>query len=480
MDNKIKKVFSDSLIYGFGNVVNRFIAFLLLPLYTHYFSPKEFGVFSLVYAFWFFAAIFYLYGMETAFQKFFIEAPPDNKKKIFSSSFILLFNTSLALSLVLYLLSPSVARLLTGDSSNSYLIKLLSVLLLLDTLSRLPMIAVNSLQKADIYSTINIAAVLINITSNICFIVVLKFGIEAIFYSHIISYAFILIISFISVREYFTIVFDDALLKSVLKFAHQFIYYGIFLVSLDLMDRYFLQYYKGEQAVGIYSAVYRLGMIMNLAVSGFRTAWFPFFLNERNDAEENKIMFSKILTYFTALGMILFTVVSLFAEDIVKIKIGSISILDPRYREGLIILPYILLAYFFFGLYTNLNVAVYYKDKTKYLILSSALAFVSNIIFNIILIPLYSYKGAAIATMVSYFIMFVTLYFLSQKEYKIPYNIAFLLLLILSGLALVLFNLVFVNHFIFNTLFSYTIKALSVLLLVLISFYIVKRKPANN
>src|SRR5439155_19354801 len=140
-------------------------------------------------------------------------------------------------------------RLLTGAASNAYLIKLLSVLLIIDTLSRLPMLAVNSLQKADIYSTINIAAVFINITSNICFIVILKFGVESILYSHIISYLFILIVSMVSVREYFSIMFDDALIKSVWKFAHQFIYYGIFIVSLDLVDRYFLQHYKGEQTV---------------------------------------------------------------------------------------------------------------------------------------------------------------------------------------------------------------------------------------
>ena len=104
---QIKKIFSHSIVYGVGNILNRFLGFLLLPIYTHYFNPQQFGVFSLVYAFWFFASVFYLFGMETAFQKFFVEAKDNNsQKKIFGSASILILTVSIIFSLFLYFSSP--------------------------------------------------------------------------------------------------------------------------------------------------------------------------------------------------------------------------------------------------------------------------------------------------------------------------------------------------------------------------------------
>ena len=422
MPSQIRKIFSDTVIYTVGSVFNRLLPFLLLPLYTLYFPPAEYGVFSLVYSFWFFVSVFYLYGMETAFQKLFLEASSEgDKKKIFSTTLIMILVTSVVFSIVIYSLSGSIAALLTGSSANGGLIRLLAFILVADSLYRFPMILINSIQRSKLYTAVNSIAVIINVAVNIVLITVFKQGIEAIFYSYLVSYSFLFLISLAYTLKYFGFSFDTHSLKKLLSSAHLFLYFGLFLISMDLIDRFILEYYKGTAVVGIYSACYRIGIVMNLAITGFKVAWTPFFMNLKSD-ESNKEIFSKIFTYFCYGGLTAFLAFSLLADDLVKVNIGGYTLLNDKYWSGLVVVPYILLAYLFSGLYLNLNVASFFSNKIKYLIISSAAGCVSNIAFNFLLIPEYSMTGAAISTLLSYMVMFFVLYYISQKTYRIVYE----------------------------------------------------------
>jgi O-antigen/teichoic acid export membrane protein len=422
MSSPIRKIFSDTVIYTVGSVFNRLLPFLLLPVYTYYFKPELYGVFSLVYSFWFFVVVFYLYGMETSFQKHFIEAKTiQEKKDIFSSTLILLLMTSLIFSIIIYFLSGFIAENITGNIENAYLIKLLSLILVVDVLYRIPMILINSEQRSKLYAGINAIGVILNVIANIVFIVYLNYGIISIFYSYLISYTFVFMVSLAYSGRYFGVVFNTGKLKQLLGSAHMFLYYGIFLISIDLIDRFILEYFKGSAVVGIYSASYRIGIVMNLVITGFKVAWTPFFLNLKQE-QNNKEIFSKIFTYFCYGGLTAFLAFSLLADDIVKMNISGYSLLNSDYWSGLIIIPYILMAYLFSGLYLNLTVASFFQNKIKYLIISSAAGCISNIVLNFILIPPYSIIGAATATMLSYLIMFLVLYYYSQKIYRINYE----------------------------------------------------------
>lgn len=422
MPSQIRKIFSDTVIYTVGSVFNRLLPFLLLPLYTLYFPPAEYGVFSLVYSFWFFVSVFYLYGMETAFQKLFLEAGSEvDKKKIFSTTLVMILATSILFSATIYLFAGGIAGLLTGSSGNGGLIRLLAFILVADSLYRFPMILINSIQRSKLYTAVNSIAVVINVAVNIVLITVFKQGIEAIFYSYLISYSFLFIISLGYTLKYFGFSFDFDSFKKLLSSAHLFLYFGLFLISMDLIDRFILEYYKGTAVVGIYSACYRIGIVMNLAITGFKVAWTPFFMNLKSD-ESNKEIFSKIFTYFCYGGLTAFLAFSLLADDLVKVNIAGYTLLNDKYWSGLIIVPYILLAYLFNGLYLNLNVASFFSNKIKYLIISSAVGCVSNVVFNFLLIPDYSMTGAALSTLLSYMVMFFVLYYFSQKTYRIVYE----------------------------------------------------------
>lgn len=422
MPSQIQKIFSDTVIYTIGSVFNRLLPFLLLPVYTLYFAPAEYGVFSLVYSFWFFVSVFYLYGMETAFQKCFLETGNmEAKKVIYSSTILLIFLTSVLFSGIIYFLSDFISLRITGNISNSYLIKLLAFILVADSLYRFPMILINSIQRSKLYSALNSVAVILNVAVNLILIIKYKMGIEAIFYSYLVSYSFLFVLSFSNTFSYFKLSINKNTAVNLLKNAHLFLYYGIFLISIDLIDRFILEYFKGSAEVGIYSASYRIGIVMNLVITGFKVAWTPFFMNLKGE-EGNREIFSKVFTYFWYGGLVVFLLFSLLADDLVKVNIAGYTLLNEKYWGGLVIIPYILLAYLFSGLYLNLNVASFFQNKIKYLIISSAAGCISNIVLNIILIPIYSIIGAAIATMLSYFIMFVVLYYFSQKIYRINYD----------------------------------------------------------
>jgi O-antigen/teichoic acid export membrane protein len=360
--------------------------------------------------------------METSFQKHFIEAKTvQEKKDIFSSTLILLLMTSLIFSIIIYFLSGFIAENITGNIENAYLIKLLSLILVVDVLYRIPMILINSEQRSKLYAGINAIGVILNVIANIIFIVYLNYGIISIFYSYLISYTFVFMVSLAYSGRYFGVVFNTGKLKQLLGSAHMFLYYGIFLISIDLIDRFILEYFKGSAVVGIYSASYRIGIVMNLVITGFKVAWTPFFLNLKQE-QNNSEIFTKIFTYFCYGGLTAFLTFSLLADDIVKINISGYSLLNRDYWSGLIIIPYILMAYLFSGLYLNLTVASFFQNKIKYLIISSAAGCISNIVLNFILIPPYSIIGAATATMLSYLIMFLVLYYYSQKIYRINYE----------------------------------------------------------
>jgi O-antigen/teichoic acid export membrane protein len=468
LSSPIRKIFSDTIIYTVGSVFNRLLPFLLLPIYTYYFKPELYGIFSLVYSFWFFVVVFYLYGMETSFQKHFIEAKSQEEKKvIFSSTLIMLFATSVIFSIIIYFLADFISSKLTGSAQNAYLIRLLSLIFVIDVLYRIPMILINSEQRSKLYAGINAIGVIINVTANIVFIIYLKYGIVSIFYSYLISYTFVFIISLAYSSKYFGFVFNFARAKELFSSAQLFLYYGLFLISIDLIDRFILEYFKGTAEVGIYSACYRIGVVMNLVITGFKVAWTPFFLNMKEE-ENNKEIFSRVFTYFCYGGLIAFLTFSLLADDIVKINISGYTLLNESYWSGLVIIPYILLAYLFSGLYLNLTVASFFQNKIKYLIISSAAGCISNIILNFILIPQYSMIGAAIATVASYFIMFVVLYFFSQKIYKIHYEWGSILWALLATAAIYFINIYIPDYLKLNYIYTLFIEISSIILLFIV------------
>jgi O-antigen/teichoic acid export membrane protein len=196
---------------------------------------------------------------------------------------------------------------------------------------------------------------------------------------------------------------------------------GLAGVALQVVDRPIIKALTNDATLGIYQANYRLGIFMMLVVGMFDYAWRPFFLNHANEPDARK-MFAKVLTYLSLILMSVFLIVSVFVEDIVRIRVSGRFFIHPDYWPGLLIVPWTLLAYVFTGLYTVFVPGVYLEKKTYYIPLNSGFGAALKVALNFALIPMLGLMGAAQATLWSYIAMAAGMYIVSHKYYRIEFE----------------------------------------------------------
>jgi O-antigen/teichoic acid export membrane protein len=247
-------------------------------------------------------------------------------------------------------------------------------------------------------------------------------GVEGIFLSGVISSAVTLLLLLPTIAASWTLTWGGKLYEALLRFGLPTVPAGIAAMMIQVIDRPILEALTNKATVGIYQANYRLGIFMMLIVSMFDFAWRPFFFSHAREKEAPQL-FARVMTYFLFLMMSVFLVLSLFLEDVVKLPVfWGHSILPASYWGGLSIVPVILLAYVFLGVSNNVVAGIYIEKKTKYLPLATFAGAGVNIAANYLLIPHIGMMGAAVATLLSYAIMAVMLYFVAQRFYAVPYE----------------------------------------------------------
>jgi O-antigen/teichoic acid export membrane protein len=445
---RTKQLFSQTMIYGLGIMLNRSVSFILIPVYTKYFSPAELGVFTLVQSLSIFLGFVYALGLETAFMKKFIDAVDiERRKNIYSSTLIFLLLSSVTLSFLLYIFAGRISEIIgISDSPNSvFLIQLMGIVMIADTLYRIPMLLFRAQLRAKMYSLLNLLAFIINVGLNLILIVKLNFGVEAIFYSYLASVIVILILTLFMTRENITSSFSKETISEMLAYGAKFIFIGIFLLVIDMSDRFFLQHYFGESTVGIYWANYRLASVMGLVIAAFKFSWTPFFLNLNKEHASRKVI-AYVTTYFVFAGSILFLIFGLLIDVIAPAEIFGVRFLDVLYLPGLSIVPVILLSYFFSGLYSTFNAAPFFTDNTKSLLYITGAGVIINILLNFFLIPKFEMQGAAIATLITYFTMFLMVFFYSQKIYRIELDYLRITIIFLGAVGIFVIGYFVVNR----------------------------------
>jgi O-antigen/teichoic acid export membrane protein len=178
---------------------------------------------------------------------------------------------------------------------------------------------------------------------------------------------------------------------------------------------------------------------MLLLVLAFRTAWQPFFLKIANQ-DNAKMIYSRVMTYFVLFASFVVLAGSLAIEYVVQIPIGAgKTLLGQSYWNGLQIVPLILFSYMLYGIYVNLTIGVYIKSKSQLMIIFSGLAAIVNIGSNFYLMPKYGMMGAAVATVLAYLVMVISIYIANYKIYPVQYEyfrIAFILSYLICGLVI--------------------------------------------
>jgi len=450
MIEKLKSLSKDTLIYGTSTIIGRFLNFFLVPLYTNLFLPNEFGVVANVYAYIAMLNVFFTIGLESGYFKFASTLEVGDKKDNFSHPFWGIVINSFILSSILFIFSKDLTYLFQIDEKYNDLLQYTSLILFFDAIVTVPFAFLRLNHKPGKFAFIRIVNITINVLCNVIFILVFKSGIKSVFISNLIASTVTFILLSPVVFKNISFKFNKKLLNELLRFSLPYIPAGISSNIVQVINRPILNALKGEYAVGVFQANYRLGIFMMLFVSMFEFAWRPFFLQNAKEVDAKQI-FSKVMTLFVLIGSFLFIMLSLFIDDIARLKLPFRgNLIGSKYWGGLEIVPVILFAYLLYGIYINLMAGIYIEKKTKYLPLITGVAAFINIICNFLLIPSFDLMGAAIATLISYFVMMAGIYYYSQKYYKINYEVKKILIILITAVAaytifLLFFKFVFVN-----------------------------------
>ena len=415
--NPLKKLLGQTAIYGLSSVIGRLLNYLLVPLYTRYFLPAEYGVVTELYAYVAFLVIVLTYGLETAFFRF---SKKDNDVKVvYSTVLISLIISSLLFVILMFISSSEIANWM-GYAEHTEYIEWFAIIIALDAVSSISFARLREQDKAIRFASIRLINIFVNIGFNLYFIVHKEFGIEYIFISNLIASTITILLLF---PEMFASVwrFDKVLWKKMMIYALPLLIAGLAGMTNETIDRILLKHLLPNTEIaaselGLYGAFYKLSIIMTLFIQTFRFAAEPFFFNQskNQDAEKN---YAQVLELFVVFGVVILLTVVVFI-DFLKVLL----IPNQAYWEAMSVVPLLLLAYLFLGIYHNLSVWYKITDRTKFGAYISVFGALITLLINGLFIAKFNYMASAVATLVAYFSMTLLSYYFGRKHYPISYN----------------------------------------------------------
>ncbi len=427
-----KKLFKQTFIYGLATVLPRVLAVILVPLYTTVMLPEEYGVYATLMAYLILGNVLLSYGMETAFFRF-ITKDADNQKIVQSTTLTSISVSTLVFLGITLLFTNQIATV--AEFKPEYVTYGL-LILALDALVVLPFAWFRVNERPMRYAVVKIFNVVVNLAFNLFFLLLLpKLAVNSSFWDSLwfpenkVAYVFVanLIASAVTLLVLLPLYvkigfgFNKTIWKQMMKYAIPVLIAGIAFSVNEAFDRILLKYLLpeniAETQVGLYSACYKLGMFMTLFVMAFRLGIEPFFFNHSGH-ENAKNTYATITKYFTLFGCLILLVVVVYIDVFKRILIPN-----SQYWEALKIVPLILLANLFLGIYHNLSVWYKVTDRTKFGAYISVFAAIVTLVLNYVLIPIIGYMGSAIATLAAYGSMMVLSYLYGRKYYDVPYEV---------------------------------------------------------
>lgn len=485
----IKKLAGQTVVYGIPTIVGRFLNYFLVPLYTYNISTSEYGVVSELYAYVSFLMIILTYGMETAFFRY---SQQYDKDKVFNTAMLsLFFSTTIFLGITFICLNY-ILEILEYEDHSSYIILLL-LILAVDTLKAIPYALLRREGKSKRFALIKTTDIVVNIIFSLFFIALCPHLLKGEYSymvtswfdnSNLVFYIFLsnLLACFIAMMmllpEYkrFSLNFDFNLLKKMLSYGLPVMIGGLAGMVNETFDRIALKHlmktpqnisdasqinaWKMAQ-IGIYGACYKLSIVISLFIQAFKFAAEPFFFSKmkKTDAKQT---YSSVMTIFVMFLSLIFLIVMGYI-DLFQYFMGK------DYRIGIVVVPILLMANIFLGIYYNLSIWYKVTDKTHWGAIIAIVGAVLTIIGNYIFVPQMSYMGAAITTLICYVSIALICYFLGQRYYPIAYNVKHCLFYIFFAVSLYCVSLL-IKNLNLGHLLSLAINTALIILYIVIAF----------
>lgn len=446
----LKRFFQDTIIYGFATVLPRLMNFILVPLHTHALGTAGYSINTTFYVWATFFNVVLTYGMETAFFRFFSHSK--EKSKVFSTAFISLTVTTVLFFLVVFTFRERITALV--DLQPVYFNYLLGILAL-DTLVVVPFAYLRAQGRPLKFALVKIINIGVVVLLNFYFLwfvaefpslapdIVLANYTEA----DIVGYIFLAnlaasAVTFLILLPYFfntKIEYSFDIFKQMWKYGWPVMVAGLAFVVNENLDKLLLKDMISPEVMGAYAGCYKLAVFMMIFVQAFRMGAEPFFFNHAKQ-ENARQTYAIILQYFVIAGSLILVVLVVYI-DLFK----RLIIRDEDYWITISIVPVILLANLFFGIYHNLSVWYKLTDKTRIGMYISIIGAIITIVFNLVFIPIIGFMAAALATLAAYGSMMLISYFLGKKYYPVPYNLKkiglyLLISIVISAISFIFFR----------------------------------------
>jgi O-antigen/teichoic acid export membrane protein len=430
----IRKLAGQTVWYGVSSIAARFINYLLTPYLTFKFTEAQYGEMSIVYAFIPFMNVVFTYGMETAFFRF---ANKAEKNETYNTTSLSLVASTILLTVVLVLIQGPLSTLLQVEAHPEYL-TLSFAIIALDALCTIPFARLRQEGRPVKFAVTKVGGILMNIVSIYFFLSILprfaalnpghwitryfdpNWAVGYVLVANLIQNAFTLLLLS---REFlgFKWHLNTALWKEMMRYGLPLIVAGFAGMINETFDRIMLGWWApvssvnaAKAEVGIYSACYKLSILISLAVQAFRMGAEPFFFKQAEEENAPRV-YARVMKFFVITLCFMFLLVALYLD------IWKQFIRNPNMWVGLKVVPILLLANMFLGIYYNLSVWYKLGNKTMAGAYITVLGAAITLLINWLLIPYFSYMACAWATFACYGSMMVASYIWGQKEYRIPY-----------------------------------------------------------
>lgn len=426
MAKNLTKLAGQVAIYGISSVLARLLNYLLVPYYTRIMSPAEYGIITDIYALIPFALVVLTMGMESGYFRFAAKAADEQERnRVYGTTWgAVVAAASVFLGVVLLFEEPISAAL--GYAGKDY-VWITALIIFLDVAGAIPFARLRQEGRAGRFVCIRLLSVIINIglclwfynaQPECCRLFSTPTDPGYAFVANLVASGLTFILLLISCRGSFG-GFSSRTFKTIFLYSLPLLISGIAGTANEFIDRQMVKFLMPAEeslaALGIYGAVVKIGVVMLLFTQMYRLAAEPFFLSEFKK-EEFKESNAAAMKYFVLVSVLIFLFITLFS-DLFALIVG------PDFREGMYILPVVLVSNALSGMVLNLSFWYKQVGATKYAILITGIGLVFTVAFNILLVPTLGYAGAAIARLVCELSMVVVSYRLGQKHYPIPYDL---------------------------------------------------------
>jgi len=407
----VKKVTKNAGVYGFVQLLQGAIGFLLLPIYTRYLTPNDYGIVSIVTSVMGFLTMFYLFGLQGAISKFYYEYVDDESsfRRFIGTIITTILIISLCLTLFLFGTHKFILdKFIKGVSFYPYM----AIGLLTVSFSTIFPIYQGILQmqhKAEKYAAQQFAAFLVSLILNIVLIVVIKVGAIGPLLSAFIVAVITFIYSVVLFNKFTNWKIDKKIMIKSLKYAAPLVPHTLAGWVSNLADRLILNGIKGTTSVGVYSVGYQFGNILNIVVGAVNSAFVPWFFSIMKDSKNDRNQLYKFGNAFVLLYSLGALWLSVLSPYILKIMVNK------KFYSAADCIPYIAFAYVFNGLYCFFVSGLFYNEKgTKFIFIASTVSAAVNVALNFALIPKYNIIGSSLATLMSFALVSIMVLLLSK------------------------------------------------------------------